>query len=109
MGSLSSRLYPEPLRSVAASTFSGAYVTLGTPFVHSIRIMKLTNNANVDVTVSWDGINDHEYLPAGSFLLLDVATNKEASVTFEIAQNTQLSVKGSAGTGSVYLSAYYGA
>ena len=101
MGSLSTALYPETLRSIDSSTFSGSYQAVGTPFLHPIRLMKLTNNSNVDVTVSWDGATDHEILIAGSFLLIDVATNKEASLAFDISQNTQISVKGAAGVGLI--------
>ena|ERR1700679_175193 len=110
MGPLSSRLYPEALRSIDSSTLSGSYVALGGPFLHPIRLIKFTNNSTVSVTVSWDGgITDHEILVSGGFLLMDVATNKETSQPFDIAEHTQMSIKGSAGTGLVYLSAYYGA
>jgi hypothetical protein len=108
MGSLSTALYPEPLRLIDSSTLAGVYAPVGSPFLHPIRIMKITNNSDVDVTVSWDGSTDHEIVVAGSFLLLDVSTNKEAALAFEISQNTQISVKGASGTGNIYLSAYYG-
>lgn len=107
MGSLNQRLYPNPLKSIDSASFTGSYQTLGIPLENACRIIKLTNNSTVDVTVSWDGINDHEILPAGSFLLLDVSSNREMSNVCEISQGTQFLVKGSAGTGSVYLSSYY--
>lgn len=107
----STRILPEALRSINSSTFTGSYQTVGTAFANPIRIMKITNNSTKDVTVSWDGTNDHDYVPAGSFVLIDVCTNRDenssAGALF-IALGTQIYVKGSAGTGSVYLSCYYG-
>jgi hypothetical protein len=108
MGSLSTALYPEPLRLINSATLAGSYLPVGTPFVHPIRLMKMTNNSNVDVTVSWDGVTDHEILVAGSFLLIDVSSNKEAALAFDISQNTQLYVRGASGAGNIYVSAYYG-
>lgn len=101
------RVFPEVLRSRNSSTFTGSYQTLGAAFDEAVRIMKITNNSTVDVTVSWDGTNDHEFLPAGSFVLIDVMTNKLNDNGLFIEVGTQIYVKGSAGTGSVYLSGYY--
>ncbi len=106
---LSSRLYPNGLKSIDSATFTGSYQAVGTALTHSVRIIKFTNNSNVLVTLSWDGVNDHEALPAGSFLLLDVSANREMSQFFEIANGTQFYAKGSAGTGLLYISSYFGA
>jgi hypothetical protein len=70
-------------------------------------MIKLTNNSNQLVTVSWDGTADHEILPPGSFILIDVSANKEVTGICEIAVGIQFYVKGTAGTGSVYLSSYF--
>lgn len=107
MGSLQQRLYPNPLSSINSASFTGSYQLLGTTLPNACRIIKLTNNSNVAVTISWDGVTDHEILPAGSFVLLDASANKENSGICEISQGTQFLVKGSAGTGSVYLSSYF--
>ena len=107
MGSLQQRLYPNPLKSIDSASFTGSYQTLGIPLENACRIIKLTNNSTVLVTVSWDGINDHEILPPGSFVLLDASANKENSGVCEISQGTQFLVKGAAATGLVYLSSYF--
>ena len=107
MGSLQQRLYPNPLQSIDSATFTGSYQALGSSLANASRIIKITNNSTKDVTVSWDGINDHEFVPAGSFILLDASANREVSDICEVSQGTQILVKGSAGTGLVYLSSYY--
>jgi len=101
------KIFPEVLRSIAASTFTGSYQVVGGVLLYPSRIIKFTNNTAVDVTVSWDGTNDHEYIPSGSFLLLDVTANREISNIFGIAKGTQFYAKGSASTGSLYISSYY--
>jgi hypothetical protein len=107
MSGLGSSLYPQTLRSIASASVSGTYAIIGTALTFPARIIKITNNSTQDVTVSWDGINDHEYVPAGSFILLDISSNKETSQICEIAAGTAFLVKGTAGTGNVYLSSYY--
>lgn len=108
MGANSIRILPEALRSRDSATFTGSYQTLGSAIINPSKIMKVTNNSTVLVTLSWDGITDHEILPAGSFVLLDFTSNAGQAGYLAAAANTQFYVKGAAGTGSVYLSTYYG-
>lgn len=109
------RLLPEDLRSISSGTFTGTYQTLGTPLDHEIRLLKFVNNSNVDVTVSWNGTDDHDFLPASSAVIYDVTANKSAISgvgQLNIAAQTQFYVSGSAGggnAGSVYLIALYAA
>jgi hypothetical protein len=99
----------EALRSIDSATFTGSYQNLGTPLDNPCSILKLVNNSTVFVTVSEDGgVTDHDVAPASSFYLYDVTSDspQEAGSIF-ISKGTQISVKGSAGTGSVYLVAKY--
>jgi hypothetical protein len=110
MGANCIRLIPDTLRSAAGGSW-GTYQTLGTALAKAARIVKFTNNGTVDVFVSWDGTNNHEILPMGSFLLLDVASNKQLANTLYIRAGTQFyvkSVSGAAGAASdvIYLSVY---
>ncbi len=102
------RLYPETIRAVLQSALSGTYAKIGTPLVHSSRIFKFTNNGTADVFISWDGITDNEFVPKGSFILLDVATNKQLAAALAASANTQFWVRTSSDAASVYLSSYYG-
>lgn len=108
MPGLSTVLLPDTLRSIDSATFTGSYQAVGTALTKGARIIKFTNNSTVGVTLSWDGINDADYIPLNSFLLLDVSGARENSQFMEIQSGTQFFVKGSAGTGSVYISVYYG-
>lgn len=101
------RVQAETLRTFNSATFTGSYQTFGSVFSHSIRIMKIQNTSNVSATISLDGINDHDIVPANSFVLYDFSSNKETGGAFSFPASSQIYIKGSAGVGTIYLSAYY--
>lgn len=108
MPALSTVLLPDTIRSIDSSTFTGNYQTVGIPLANGARIVKFTNLSTVTVTLSWDGVHDHEVLPANSFVLIDVSGARENSQYIEVQMGTQFYAKGSAGTGSFFISVYYG-
>lgn len=104
------RLRPETLRSLAFGSISASYATLGTPLENDARVVKFTNTSDADVFISWDGTNNHEILPANSFVLIDIAANKQLSSICYITAYTQFYVKQVSGAptiGAVYLSVYW--
>ena len=107
MSSLQTRVSYEALRSIDSATFTGAYQALGTPLSHNCFLVKLVNNSTVPVTVSVDGVTDHDIFPFGSFSLYDYQANRTREAGLTIPKNTQYYVKGAAGTGSVYIVAQY--
>lgn len=108
MSALSTVILPDVLRSINAAIFNGTYQAVGTALSFASRIVKFQNNTNQGCLISWDGINDNEFLPAGSFLLIDVAMNRENSVVFDVQKGTQFYVKSVLGSGTFYISTYYG-
>ncbi len=105
--SYTARLAWETLRSIDSATFTGLYQALGTPLAHPSYICKLVNNSTVLVTISIDGINDVDVAPANSFWLYDESKAGAISSVPALPHGTQIMVKGSAGTGSVYLVSQY--
>ena len=105
------RLYPEPLRSIAAGSISGSYNTIGSPFDHPIYVIHLVNDTDKAMTFSWDGIDDHLYLPAGGFLVLDITTNhapNSSGLYFSVGQRIFVAEATVAPTtGIVTLAAFY--
>jgi hypothetical protein len=101
------RIAWETLRSIDSATFTGVYQNLGTPLVHPSYICKLVNNSTSLVTISIDGINDMDVAPASSFWLYDEGKVGLSSALPALPEGTQIMVKGSAGTGSVYLVSQY--
>ncbi len=106
--SYSRRLVYETLRSRDSATFTGSYQTLGAILAHPASLVKLVNNSTSLVTISTDGVNDHDVAPASSFWLYDVTSDSpEESGSIFAEQGRQYFIKGSAGTGSVYLVVQY--
>lgn len=96
------------LRSLAFGSISGTYAALGTPTSHLMRILKIVNNTNGDLTISFDGTTDNDFVPANSFVLYDFETNAYSQYDFFLVLNTQIYVKGSPSSGSVYATMVYG-
>lgn len=102
------KLIYDVIRSRDSATFTGSYQTLGSALSFPCSIIKIVNNSTVLVTVSTDGTNDHDILPASSFFLYDVTSDSpQESGSIFIPKGTQYYIKGSAGTGSVYLVTQY--
>lgn len=104
---LTNRIAWDTLRSIDSSTFDGTYKALGTPLSHPSYICKLVNNSTVLVTISVDGSTDMDIAPAGSFWLYDEGKVGVSGNVPALSKGTQFYVKGSAGTGSVYLVSQY--
>lgn len=105
--SYTQRISWETLRSIDSATFTGSYQNVGTPLQHPGYIVKLVNNSTTLVTISIDGINDIDVAPANSFWLYDEGKAGLNAAMPSLPQGTQIQVKGSAGTGSVYLVSQY--
>lgn len=98
----------EALRSRLSTSFDSTYQTLGVPLVHPIRMFKFTNTTASDVLVSFDGVTDHEIVPASSFMLIDISSNRVWDAEYVLSAQTQVYVNGTLGvSGSIYLSTYY--
>lgn len=105
--SYTDRLAWETLRSIDSATFTGTYQALGTPLARPSYILKMVNNSTSLVTVSIDGTTDIDVCPANGFWLYDESKVGQSSAFPALSQGTQIYVKGSAGTGSVYLVSQY--
>jgi hypothetical protein len=104
------KVLPITLSSINSATFTGAYQLLsaaaGLP--HSCTQLHIANNADVSITISYDGVNDHDFLLAATDRQLYFQSNAlPQGYAASLAQGTKVYVKGSAGTGLVYLSGWY--
>jgi hypothetical protein len=97
----------ETLRSIDSATLTGSYQAVGTPLAQASYKCKLVNNSTVLVTISIDGTTDIDVAPAGSFWLYDEGTSGTLASTPAVPKGTLFYVKGSAGTGLIYLVSQY--
>ena len=98
-----------PLKSIDSSTFTGSYQLIyssGTP--NACFLLSIINNSNKDITISYDGTNDHDFVQTLKTRDLPVQTNSQPNNKVALfASGTKVWVKGAAGSGSVYLAGYY--
>ncbi len=100
----------DTLRSLGFASIGASFLPIGTPFDHPMRIIKIINTANTDMIVSFDGINNNDYVPAGGFTLYDLTTNQNESAGWFFKIGTQVYVKYATApsSGSVFVVALYG-
>ena len=98
---------PIAMTSINATGVSTAYATINASgTTNSCIILRLVNNTNKNLIVSFDGINDHDFVKAGEILELSPTSNYAGIPGFK--KGTVIHVKSdAAGTGLAYLSGYY--
>lgn len=113
MSDSASRLLPEPIRTINSASFTGSYMPFldslasPSPLTNPSRVLLFVNNSGVNVTISWDGVNDHVLLLPGAGFALDETANAVANSYLVTSAKTQFYAKGAASTGLVYLSTFY--
>lgn len=104
--SYTNRIDWEVLRFLPAP-FTGAYQALGGPLLFPSYILKVVNNSTVLVTISIDGLTDRDVAPANSFWLYDESKVGMSSGIPALSAGRQIFIKGTGGTGTVYLVSQY--
>lgn len=91
------------LSSQNANVFDGTYKILNSGLTNACFYLRIMNATDRNITVSYDGTNDNDYVLANSTLNLPTTAD---SILFSKGLNVY--IKGTAGgSGSVYLSGYY--
>ncbi len=97
------RIAWETLRSIDSATLTGSsFQNVGTPLLYPSYKLKMVNTSTSLVTVSIDGVNPIDVCPSNSFWLYDETVDAQS-----VPGGTQISIKGSAGTGLIYLVTQY--
>lgn len=99
------------LRSLAAGSITSTFLPIGTAFGHLVRLLKVVNNTNADIIISYDGTTDNDFVPASSFYLYDGNTNKnlpDSRYVFQINTTVYARSTGSPSTGAIYVVCLFG-
>lgn len=109
--SVSIRLMPDTVRSLAFGSIAAGYTGIGTAISKPCRIFLMQNLTDANLMFSFDGINDHFPLASWGYILLDITANKTLNQGYFLAEGQRLYVKQLEipTTGSVYLTTFYGA
>lgn len=96
------------LGSINTATFTGAYQLLYNGLPEACSLVRIINASNRDITISYDGVTDHDYLQDGDTAQYYFqANNQPRSHIALLAEGTRIYVKGTAGTGYIYCAGYY--
>lgn len=97
------------LTSIASSTVSGTYQAINPlGLTHACFLVRVMNASNQNVTLSYDGSTDNDVVLATSTLEVPCQTNSVPNNKVALfAKGQIIYVKGTAGTGNIYLSGYY--
>lgn len=102
----------EELRSLEFNFISSDLEAIAPVFEHPIRIMKISNSTDTDVFISFNNIENQDFIPSNSFVLYDFTANLSLTPgQFSMPANTTVYVadNGTAATsGAVYVTAIYG-
>ena len=104
------RIKPEEVRELGFATIAAGYKAIGDQLEFPSHLLYIQNLTDASVWISFDGQTDHFPLVAGSFLLLDITSNKSNQIGFFIAEGTTFYAKqlGVPTSGSVYVTSFYG-
>lgn len=102
-------ILPITLTSFDSAGLTGSYQPINSNGISNASFfIRIINDSNVDVTVSYDGSTDHDFIPTGTILEINGQSNhRPESGVANFSKGTIVYVKGSAGSGSIYLAAYY--
>jgi len=98
------------LTAINASTFNSTYLPINPNGLDkACSIIKIDNDTDREILISYDGTTDHDYARAGDILWLPFQANSDPNGNVsKMAEGTVVYVVGIAGgSGIVYLSGYY--
>ncbi len=97
------------LSSLASASVTGTYAPLnGTGFIQAPFFVRIVNASSMAITISYNGVIDNEFVPSGGVFELPSQTNSQPNAQVALLpKGTVVYIKGTAGTGTVYLSGYY--
>lgn len=104
--SAKNKLDPVERHSFNCASLTGSYQTIDpNGFAYDLVIYKIYNSSSQPIDISYDGVTDHDFIPSGGTLILDIQANKEGERAAWPAKR-QTFVKGTASAGSLYETGY---
>lgn len=111
MSTTATRILAENLQHANFGAIGGGFTPLGVPLFNPSVMMILTNATDENVIFSFDGINDHVFVPNGSSVTLNFSSNKVNDRGLFLANNTRVYVTqgpdGPPSSGAVWVSSFY--
>ena len=108
--SVKDTIFPFEMTEFDAADFDGTYQAInedGFPF--ACVVMRIVNDCDSDIMISWNGVTNHEFIEAGekSEHYFQIS-NRPGNAVSMVPKGTVIHVVGPAqSTGTVYLMGYY--
>lgn len=98
-----------PLTSFLSSSVTGSYAPIITGgLAKSCFLIRITNASTKDITISFDGVTDADYIFSSTANNIPgIYPLTPTTLYANFPQGTQIYVKGTAGTGNIYVAGYY--
>lgn len=98
-----------PLATFSSASVTGSYLPVITGgLAKSCFLIRITNASTKDITISFDGTTDADYIFSNTANnipgIYPLIPNTNSA---QFAHGTQIYVKGTAGTGNIYVAGYY--
>jgi len=104
----SSRVAAMPMETFNSATLTGNYDLAHTGLPAACFLLKIVNNSDTDVTVSYDGVDGHDFVRNDNKLEINFQTNSQPHGHVNLlSQGTRIYLAGVAGTGNIYIIGYY--
>ena len=102
--------YVSPITMVSknAAALTGGFDLVNTGLTEACFVLRIVNDSNSDVIISYDGVTNHDYVVAGTSLQIYAqASAQPASYVALFRKGQRVFVKGTAGVGLIYVVAYF--
>jgi len=107
--SVKNSVYAIPLEVFDTAVLDGTYEPINVNGIpNACFLIRITNATDVGLTLSLDGVHDHEYIAAAAVIDLPVQTNSQPNNKTALWQKGQIFyVNGTGATGNIYVSGYF--
>ena len=84
----------DPRRSTAFAAITNAYVIVGSTFANQVKQIKIVNDTNANMDISYNGVTDQDIVLANSAFVYDYDSNKsDQAKSFEQAVGAGVYIK----------------
>ena len=100
---------PIKIQSIDVATIgAGAWSPIGNPLEGALSFIRITNDSNTDVIISFNKVDDNLYIPATKPRSIYFQANATpTNYTSKLRKHTIVYVRGTAGIGNVFLEGVY--
>lgn len=96
------------LSSTNSASVTGTYAAINTTGLgFACFLLKIINGSGEDITVSYDGTTDHDYVVSNTTLEVQGNTSQPNGSVSTFSKGTRVYIKGTASTGFIRLIGYY--